>query len=234
MRPHAIALLLGLFLALGAGSAAAQDSSQAGTSLADLARQQRLKQRAAAKKPAKVFTNDDLPSHPPSPPSSGSSAQTGGDEAAKASEQPASDSAASASGPHDEAYFRGTMDKLRERLKSDKARLEEIQQALAEHRKDIPFNAVIIGQSSPSAPASDTSQKATAAEPGQSVVQKSYNNDPRWDADPEGARRAWEAEQARLHSDERSQEKKIAADEKAISDFVEQCRHENCEPGWIR
>jgi len=31
-----------------------------------------------------------------------------------------------------------------------------------------------------------------------------------------------------------SQKEKIASDEKAISDLIDQCRHEECKPGWIR
>jgi hypothetical protein len=208
--------------------AAAQGAGEEGTSLGDIARQQRRKQAVETKKPGKVFTNDDFPAHPPNSPPTKLGAETPPAGTGKASEQPASDSTASGSEPHDETYFRGTMKQFRKNLESDKGRLAELRLAMQEHEKDIPFNAVIVGKSGPS------DQKPPVLESGQSIVEKSYSNDPRWAADPEGARRAWEAEEQELSDSIKSQKEKIAADEKAVSDFVDQCRHENCLPGWIR
>jgi len=44
----------------------------------------------------------------------------------------------------------------------------------------------------------------------------------------------WDSEDKRLRSSIDSLQEEIATDEQNISDFVDQCRHESCEPGWIR
>ncbi len=200
----------------------AQSSGDQETSLADLARRQRKKEAKESRKPAKVFTNDDFPaSHSSTPEAKPSSDVHSGASDAKKPVAPADVD----SGPHDEAYFRGKMKRLREHLKSDQSRLARLENEKDEHEKDVPFNAVVLRK---------TEQNATVTEPDKTPVEKTYSNNPRWVTDPEGAKKAWEAKEQELAESIGEQKDKIADDQKAISDFVDQCRHENCQPGWIR
>jgi hypothetical protein len=211
---------------------------QGGTtkSLADIAREQRSKDRQKDQKPAKVFTNDDFPAESPASSAKKPVTETPSAESANSPAESSSDSDASGSGPHDEAYFRNTMKRLREKLKSDQERLVTLRKELADHEKDIPLNATLIRDSGPNAPSTDAGQASQppVLESGGTVAQKSYSNDPRWATNPEGAKRVWESEEQELGDSISSQKRKITADEKAISDFVDQCRREGCEPGWIR
>lgn len=121
-----------ILMLLGAeGWARAQDQA---TSLGDIARQLKAQRAKAAKKPAKVYSNDNLPKRqpgealtmaggisnevPPPPPDASASGGTGGGEAA--SSGPA--------GAHDEKYFRAKMAELRDRLENHQRLLNVMQQ----------------------------------------------------------------------------------------------------------
>ena len=120
-------LVLGVALSLGR----AQDQA---TSLGDMARQLKAQRAKAAKKPAKVYSNDNLPKRqpgealtmaggisddvPPLPPDGSASESAPGTEAA--SSGPA--------GAHDEKYFRAKMAELRERLETHQRQLNVMQQ----------------------------------------------------------------------------------------------------------
>jgi len=120
-------LVLGVALSL----ARAQDQA---TSLGDIARQLKAQRAKAAKKPVKVYSNDNLPKRPPGealtmaggiseqvpPPPPGSSATAG-----------AAGSESSAKGPtgaHNEKYFRAKMAELRDRLETHQRLLNVLQQ----------------------------------------------------------------------------------------------------------
>lgn len=191
----------------------AQSEGQESKSLADLAREQRLKKDKDVKQPAKVYSNEDMPSHPPDEPSTPSSANTSGAGTKKASGDADSDSNASASAPHDEKYFHNKMSDLRKYLETDKARLATLQKELDDHYADAAAGGFAVSGH-------------------EGVATNKVNTS--WTTDPIGYHNHWVAEGHTLHAGIDSQEKKVAADEKAISDFVDQCRHEDCQPGWIR
>jgi hypothetical protein len=187
--------------------AGAQNGGEQGRSLGEIAREQRSKR--GAQKPVKVYTNDDFPSHRAgaAPEGEAETAST-----AARNEQPDVRTVPKASGArsamHGEAFFRERMKQLREGLESDRARLVELRKEMDVHRADVPYNSV-------------------------GGVRKA-NQSSQWTTNPVGAFSSWQAEDKRLRESLDSQEKKIADDQKAIADFVEQCRRENCLPGWIR
>lgn len=188
----------------------AQSEGQESKSLADLAREQRLKKDKDVKQPAKVYSNEDMPSHPPDEPSA---VKTSAGGTGKASGDADSDSNASASAPHDEKYFHNKMSDLRKNLETDKARLVTLRKELDDHYADAAAGGFAVSGH-------------------EGVTTNKVNTS--WTTDPIGYHNHWVAEGHTLHAGIDSQEKKVAADEKAISDFVDQCRHEDCQPGWIR
>lgn len=129
LRASTMALLV-LGVALSLGRAQAQE-----TSLGDMARQLKAQREKAAKKPTKVYSNDNLPKRQPGealtmaggmsqeapptpPPDSSASGATGGGEAASTG----------TSGAHDEKYFRAKMAELRDRLETHQRLLNVMQQ----------------------------------------------------------------------------------------------------------
>ncbi|HLY62653.1 MAG TPA: hypothetical protein VKV95_18065 [Terriglobia bacterium] len=183
----------------------AQSGGEETKSLADLAREQRAKKDKDGKQPAKVYSNEDMPSHPPDEPSSPSSTKTSAKGKANGDADAKSD--ASSSVPHDEKYFRGKMDKSRANLASDKARLATLQTEMDDHYRDaVAAGYVVHGH-----------EMVTT-----NKVNQHFNYD------------SWVAQGAGLRADIQSEKEMIIADEKAISDLIDQCRHEDCQPGWIR
>ena len=159
--------------------------------LGDLARQERDKQGKDFKKPARVFTNDDFPLHPPNTPPTPAGALGSAAEAEKSTGRNISDAAVSPSGSHDEEYFRSRMKEF----------LSRIQQEVTAHNTDLPCSTC-----------------ANA----------------RWGPGRTDSLQIWASEDQRLRSLIQSQEEKIARDEQAASDLVEQCRRELCLPDWVR
>lgn len=102
---------------------------QEGPSLADFARQERSERAKAAKKPVKVFTNDDFPARPPeaSPGvAGGADTKSGGQEASPGG------SAAPASSKEDS--YRKAMNDLRAKLETHQRQLQVLQQKLAQNQ----------------------------------------------------------------------------------------------------
>lgn len=199
------ACVISAVLALAPIFASAHSVGQETSSLADLARDQRMK-NIEVKQPAKVYTNDDLPAHPPesSTPFLAINLPPG---TVDGKSQAGATSNAAGSEPHDEKYFRSRMNQLRANLESDKEGLASLQEEMGKHLGDNPRGW---------------------------PLSVSYQRNMQWTTDPIGAQNFWFAEDKRLRSSIDSQKEKIAVDEKDISDFVDQCRHEDCEPGWIR
>ena len=124
---------LALVLGLGAGIAAAQNSTSS-ESLADLARQLKA-QRVKSQEKSKVFTNEDLAALPPLPGTSKPAAaqakptqETSGKDAAK--ESASATLAGTDQEPHGEKYFREHMGELEARLGLDERELNVLQQKL--------------------------------------------------------------------------------------------------------
>lgn len=172
--------------------------------LGDLAREQRRKNEKEGKQPTKVYTNDDFPVHPPAEPPTASAATT-----EKVNGDEESYLSAQASEPHDEKYFRSKMDELRANLESDKEVLASLQEEMDKHTQDAPPFSSDYGT-----PPQQVNNNAAEMEAG------TYN--------------LWLSEGERLRTSIDSQKEKIATDEKGISDLVDQCRRESCQPGWIR
>ena len=215
--------------------ASAQTENQKPVSLADLARQQRAKNNNEDKQKAKVYSNEDLPEHPPGAKPTASAEVNSDAGKGTEKENTGADTKPNASGsePHDEKYFRKKMDGLRADLESDKKRLAAARLAKDEHEKDIPIDAQIVRHLDPNAPnqntpVTDSAQAPPAVEPGESIAVKKYNSEQQFSKD------AWQAEERRLNNNIGGLEKKIATDEEKISALVVRCRHENCQPGWIR
>ncbi len=194
-------------LALAPMFAEAQGGGQQAISLGDLAREQRRKEGKDSKKPAKAFTNEDFPAHPPDALPTSAHAAPSAAETEKLTGHTDPNSTASSSRAHDEEYYRSEMKRLRTKLKEDQALLARLQGELVAHNKDVPLGA------------------------GASV---SLTENPRWTTNPVGTYYAWAAEDKWLRSRIESWQTKIAIDEKAISHLVEQCRHEDCLPEWIQ
>jgi hypothetical protein len=129
MRISLKVFVLGLvFVCLGAVSAYAQEKSDtSSTSLGDLARQAKA-QKAKETKPAKVFTNDNLPTHKEGISESGASDKT------------SAEPAPAASTGHDEKYYREQMRKLQDQLDLDKRELDVMQQKLGQNQTQYYSN----------------------------------------------------------------------------------------------
>jgi len=124
-----------ILMLLGAGGwARAQDQA---TSLGDIARQLKAERAKAAKKPAKVYSNDNLPKRPPGEAmtmASGISEDTEGQQPPAAGNAPSAGtvsgeaSSGAASGAHGEKYYRARMAELRDRLETHQRQLNVLQQ----------------------------------------------------------------------------------------------------------
>ncbi len=101
-------------------------------SLGDFARRQREERAREARKPARVYTNDNLPARPKEEGrtvSSGISTQSAAP-SEKKTETTSSGGASESSDRHDEKYFRSRMSELQHRLDIHKRELETLQQKL--------------------------------------------------------------------------------------------------------
>lgn len=115
-----------VFVCLGAASGYAQQKSDTSTtSLADLARQVKA-QKAKEPKPAKVFTNDNLPA------GKGGVSETSAPDKSSADSTPSGTEKPSAA--HDEKYYREQMSALQDQLDKDKRELEVMQQKLGQNQ----------------------------------------------------------------------------------------------------
>jgi len=105
--------------------ARAQDQA---TSLGDIARQLKAQRAKAAKKPAKVYSNDNLPKHQPGDGVSVAAGISEGTEFQPAPPSEGTPASEAPSGAHDEKYFRTKMAELRERLETHQRQLAVLQQ----------------------------------------------------------------------------------------------------------
>jgi len=147
---------LALFFGLGAGLAAAQDSTSS-ESLVDLARQLKA-QRAKSQEKSKVYTNDDLASPPPLPPTSkppAPGAKPGKETSGREGEQesPSATLAGKGQEPRGEKYFREHMGELEARLGLDERELNVLRQKL--HLSELMYypdpNKGLLQESGPTA-----------------------------------------------------------------------------------
>jgi chromosome segregation ATPase len=116
----------------GVGRLLAQ--AQESLSLGDFARQQKAQRAKEAKKPAKEFSNDNLPARPAT-----AGLTVAGEMSAEPTKQPASGEAAKATGPatgetevHDEKYYREEMGKLQARLDTHRRQLSVLEQKVGQ------------------------------------------------------------------------------------------------------
>jgi hypothetical protein len=201
-KATSLAYLVCVVLILAPNFASANSKVQEINSLADLAREQHLKNKED-KQPPRLYTNDDLPTHSADAPSTPFIAIT---LAADTKNQGDSNSQTSGSEPHDEKYFRNGMNQLRANFEFDNQALASLQQKMDEHMGDFPNSTA------------PTTRQISMG----------------WATDPIRTYNFWLSEDTRLRSRIDSMQEKIAADQQDISDFVDQCRHEDCKPGWIR
>jgi hypothetical protein len=127
---------LALILALGAGIAPAQNSTNSAP-LGDLARQLKAQRAKSQEKSKKVFTNDDLATLPPSPgrseaspakPSATIKEATPGEKSAKAT------LAETGEETHGEKYYRDRKRELQGRLEIDQRELSVLEQKLGQNQ----------------------------------------------------------------------------------------------------
>ena len=127
-RLYIASLLAGIVLGWAASRGLSQDTqTQTAPSLGDVAKQLRAQREKAAKKPVKVFTNDNLPARP-APESSTAAAgssdttkkETKG-EAAATGEKPSEE-------VHDEKYYRSRKKELQDQLDLHERELAVLQQ----------------------------------------------------------------------------------------------------------
>ncbi len=128
-----IAAILAVGLMEGAGFALAQQTSKT-PSLGELARQLRAEHGKTSEKPAKVYTNDNIPRTgalsdvgPTSQPTAGGTTAKGESAAGAAS----TGESKSATGPHDEKYYRERMKELRSQKEMHERELAVLKQKLA-------------------------------------------------------------------------------------------------------
>ena len=189
-----------------------QGESAEGPSLGDFARQQKAQREKAAKKPAKVFSNDNLPARPaagaltvaagmstegeektPEGTEAAASGQesTGG-EVAKTPEAGTSESAPA----HGEAYYREAMRKLQDRRAMHQRQLSVLEQKLSQ------------------------GQMLYYPDPNKTLEQESTP--------------AFHSEINKLRDEVAKKQQDIADDDKAMDDLREQLRREGGPSGWLR
>lgn len=203
----------------------AQEGATQGASLGNLARQLRAQREKATQKPAKIYTNDNLPARPApgaltvaahisetegaegeaagAEATSGESAAP--EEAAKetAEKQPAGTEATTPGPPeaesedvHDEKYYRKKIGELRTRLELHKRQLAVLEQKLAQG-------------------------------------QMQFYGDPQKTLEQESTP-AFRGDVTKLQQEIDQKRQDIAAAEQAISDLQDQLRREGSPPGWLR
>ena len=133
MRISVRVFILGLVLAsLGTLSIYAQEKTDTtNTSLGDLARQLKT-QKAKESKPAKVFTNDNLPTKPGEAEASSKPPEN--------SPSPPAEGSGGGTQVHDEKYYRAQMSKLQSQLDTHKRELEVLQQKLGQNNMQFYSN----------------------------------------------------------------------------------------------
>jgi len=131
MRPNTTISVLTICAALAIATTLgpAHQGDEKAQSLGDFAREQRIKEAQSGKKPAKVFTNDDLPSQPT--PRKTPPAET---KKLAGNSGPGSPNAK-------EKYFRARTAQLRKKLQQDKEFLAKLQHDLGSDCVSDPRNA---------------------------------------------------------------------------------------------
>ncbi len=125
-------LVISLCLAV---PARAQEATTSTPSLGDLAQKLKTDRSTAARKPTKVFTNDNMPARPP-----GEGQTAAGGMSQTPSEQAASNpaggptSAEKSSEAHDEKYFQGRFVEIQTRLAMHKRQLSVVEQKLSQNQ----------------------------------------------------------------------------------------------------
>lgn len=113
--------------------AQSQDESAAGPSLGDFARQQKAQREKTAKKPAKEFSNDNLPARPAAAGLTVAAEMSAEGEEKTTEASEATEAATTESAPaHDEKYYREEMSKLRARLEMHRRQLSVVEQKLSQ------------------------------------------------------------------------------------------------------
>jgi hypothetical protein len=113
--------------------AQSQGESAAGPSLGDFARQQKAQREKTAKKPAKEFSNDNLPARPAAAGLTVAAEMSAEGEEKTTEASEASEAATTESAPaHDEKYYREEMSKLRARLEMHRRQLSVVEQKLSQ------------------------------------------------------------------------------------------------------
>jgi chromosome segregation ATPase len=118
LRVAAVALLFGAI----AVSAPAQDQSNQGSDDVAAAARKAREQQKNAQKPAKVVTNDDIPSSSPNPPA--------GDTKAEGQKAPAGDEKDAENDPKSEAYWRKRFQAIRDKIDTAQKELDILQREL--------------------------------------------------------------------------------------------------------
>jgi TATA-binding protein-associated factor Taf7 len=193
--------------------AQSQESVSSQPSLGDLARQLKEQRAEAARKPSKVFTNDNLPARPAGRGVSVAAAmsaegeqaeaesaapQAGEAESAEAKPQGSEAAAAEqgepkAGGAHDEAWYRDRAAAIRSQLDIHQRELNVLEQKLSQN-------------------------------------QMQFYNDPNKTLQQEFSRKDVD----NLAQDIEKKKQEIAADEQAMTDLQDQLRREGAPSGWLR
>jgi hypothetical protein len=195
--------------------AQSQGESAEGPSLGDFARQQKAQREKAAKKPAKEFSNDNLPARPAAGALTVAAAMSAEGEEKKTQETEGTEAAASGqestggevaktpeagtseSAPaHDEAYYREAMRKLQDRRAMHQRQLSVLEQKLSQ------------------------GQMLYYPDPNKTLEQESTP--------------AFHSEINKLRDEVAKKQQDIADDDKAMDDLREQLRREGGPPGWLR
>jgi hypothetical protein len=189
-----------------------QGASAQGLSLGDFARQQKAQREKVAKKPAKEFSNDNLPARPAAgaltvaagmstegeeKTPEGTEAAPSGQEStgAKVAKTPEGGTPESAPA-HDEAYYRDAMRKLQDRRAMHERQLSVLEQKLSQ-------------------------------------AQMLYYPDPNKTLEQESTP-AFHSEINKLRDEVAKKQQDIADDDKAMDDLREQLRREGGPSGWLR
>ncbi len=186
------------------------------TSLGDLARQLKSSREKTAKKPAKVFTNDNLPARPAkgsltvaaqiSPTEESEAEQTEAATTAAETAEPTGEEASTEAAPpepgeesaeaHDETYYRERMRALQSRLELHQRQLSVLEQKRSQ------------------------GQMQFYGDPNKTLQQESTP--------------AFYSDTNKLRDDIEQKKKDIAADQQAIEDLRDQLRREGAPAGWLR
>ncbi len=131
-----LTLLCVLFLLIVCPGLLAQSQGTAPGSLGDLARQLNSDRAQAAKKPTKVFTNDDMPARPPEASLTSAGGMASTPSASATTQAPSAPPGKFGGGPEarDEKYYRQKMGELQAKLEMHQRQLEVLQQKTAQNQ----------------------------------------------------------------------------------------------------